>query len=219
MDCCQCRGIESIFNKKMAQSQLKHYRKSGPDKTTRILIDAVEAEGVRGATLLDIGGGIGAIQHALLADGAASATDVDASTAYLAAAKEEAQRLGFGERMTYRHGDFVALASDVAAADIVTLDRVVCCYHDMRGLVSNSAAKARRIYALVYPRDTWWLRQAQKVGNLLLRLSPNPFRFFVHSSSAVDAIVRDAGFERYFHRPGFLWQVVAYRRPEARVAG
>ena len=40
------------------------------------------------------------------------------------------------DRVRYEVGDFVALAPDVEPADVVALDRVVCCYPDMAALVS-----------------------------------------------------------------------------------
>ncbi|MBI2966094.1 MAG: hypothetical protein HYY34_07815 [Chloroflexi bacterium] len=73
MNCCQCQGIEQVFNAKVAARELRAYRKKGPRKTTRLLIDALKAEGVDGLTLLDIGGSIGKIQHELLDAGAARA--------------------------------------------------------------------------------------------------------------------------------------------------
>jgi magnesium-protoporphyrin O-methyltransferase len=73
----------------MAAADLTKYRAKGPPPWARTLIDAIKAEGVDGATLLDIGGGIGVIQHELLASGAARATNVEASSAYLSAARGE----------------------------------------------------------------------------------------------------------------------------------
>jgi ubiquinone/menaquinone biosynthesis C-methylase UbiE len=75
-----------FYNERLAASDLKRYREKGPRPWTRTLIESLKAEGVEGATLLDIGGGIGVIPHELLAAGASSATCVDASAAYLATA-------------------------------------------------------------------------------------------------------------------------------------
>ena len=66
----QCQGMETFFDNKTAVGDLKAYRKKGPSKTTRMLIDALKAQGVEDMTLLDIGGGVGAIQHELLNSGA-----------------------------------------------------------------------------------------------------------------------------------------------------
>jgi SAM-dependent methyltransferase len=213
MACEQCRGLESYFDQRQAERQLKGFHRRGPDKTTRMLIAALEAEGVRGLTLLDVGGGIGAVQLGLLKAGVTSATDVDASSGYLATARSEAERQGLADRIAYRHGDFTSLAAELAPAGVVTLDRVICCYHDMRALVGQSAAKAARLYGLVYPRDTWWTRVPVSLGGFFLRLRRQPFRVFVHPTAAVDALVRASGLAPRFQRNAGFWQVVVYARP------
>jgi magnesium-protoporphyrin O-methyltransferase len=218
MDCCQCRGIEEQFDRAEAARKLREYRQGGPARTTQLLLGALMREPVAGLTLLDIGGGIGAIQHALLKAGAAHATDVDASNACLAAAREEAGRQGHAERVTYQHGNFVDMADAIPAADIVTLDRVICCYHDMPALVGRSSAKAARLYGLVYPRDTWWVRTGVRAENALMWLQRSSFRVFAHSSAAVDAIARRNGLQQRFARNAGPWQVVVYERNDAMSA-
>jgi len=212
MECCQCQAAERLFDDRMARSDLRRYRRRGPQKTTRLLVDALAARGVAGLSVLDIGGGIGAIQHGLVAAGAASATDVDASSAYLAAAKDEAARRGYADRATYLRGNFVDVTAQVPQADIVTLERVVCCYPDMPGLVGASAAKARRYYGLVYPRDAWWMRLAGRLINAALWVQRTSFRFYIHPAAAVDAVAHAAGLTPAFHRAAGPWQVVLYER-------
>ena len=212
MSCCQCRGIEALFDERTARKDLKRYRRRGPLRTTRILLDALKAEGVAGATLLDIGGGVGAISNELLDAGAAGATVVDASPAYLGAAEAEAERQGHRDRIEYHHGDFVEVAPRIESADIVTLDRVICCYDDMEALVSATASKARHLYGVVYPRDTWWDRLGVSIVNLACRLRRSPFRVFVHSPEAVDRLIRSQGFTRHFYRTTPIWQVIVYAR-------
>ena len=212
MNCRQCSGIEAWFDKKVVARELSRYRKKGPRKTTRMLIDAAKSEGVEGMTLLDIGGGVGAIQHELLKAGAGSVVSVDASTAYVEAAEDEAKRQGHADRVHYLYGDFVNLASDIPEVDIVTLDRVICCYDNMEALVRLSSMRARKFYGLVYPRDAWWIKLANPVGNFCLWVSRNPFRIFVHPTEAVDAVVRSNGLERCFYRKTVIWQVVVYSR-------
>jgi magnesium-protoporphyrin O-methyltransferase len=211
-DCNCIQGIESLFNEKEARNMLKSYRKEGPAKTTRILIEALKelARSVEGMTLLDIGGGVGAIQHELLRAGVQKATGVDASTAYVRAAQEEAERQGHADRVSYHHANFVDLAPHIAPTDIVTLDRVICCYHDVQALVGLSVAKARTLYGLVYPRDTWWVRAAIGLGNLYFRVARNPFRAYTHPTEKVNALVRDHGFQQRFYKTSGPWQVVVY---------
>lgn len=212
MNCCQCCGIESQFDRREAARDLAQYRRRGPARTTQLLVDALVAEGVSERTLLDIGGGVGAIQYALLAAGAASAVDVDAAAAYLEVAQDEAQRRGLVDRVRYVHGNVVDLAETLEPADIVTLDRVLCCYHDMPALVAASAAKARQLYGLVYPRDGALIGAGVRAINLVFRLQRTPFRIFQHPTAAVDGLVRRHGLEPIFSRYAGLWQVVIYRR-------
>jgi SAM-dependent methyltransferase len=215
MSCPQCQGLENLFDKTVASSELKDYRRKGPPRQTRVLVDVLRQADPNGLTLLDIGGGVGAIQHELIKAGVRSAVDVDASSAYIAAAREEATQQGYVERVQYLHGDFVELASQVEQADIVTLDRVICCYPDMHSLVSLSAARAGKLYALIFPRDSWWIKIGAVVLNLATSLRRTPFRFFVHSSAEVDAIVGENGLQpRFRRRSGLMWQVVVYARPD-----
>jgi 2-polyprenyl-3-methyl-5-hydroxy-6-metoxy-1,4-benzoquinol methylase len=203
----------SFYNEKRAAAEMRKYRKKGPIPSTRTLIEALKAEGVEGATLLDIGGGIGAIQHALLAAGVAQATSVDASAAYLDAAGTESDRRVHGDRVTYRHGDFVELAESVPPADIVTLDRVINVYPDWDRLVALSAERAQRLYGLVYPRDRRMVRLVIFVMNLALRVLRKPVRASVHPAAAIERVVREQGLSRHFSRSvGAAWQVAVYRR-------
>ena len=212
MSCTQCQGIQSQFSSKVAVKDLKRYRRKGPDRTTRILIDALRREGVVGMTLLDIGGGVGAIWHELLAAGVIRSTHVDAAGAYVEAATQEARRSGHADRIAFRYGDFTALAPELAAADLVTLDRVICCYDDMPALVGPSAGRARRLFGAVYRRDTWWVRAGLAVANLLLRIQGSLFRTYAHPTAAVDAEVKRQGLVPRVAQRTLIWEVVVYAR-------
>jgi len=212
MTCHQCQGLESLFDNKTAANELKAYRQKGPDKTTGMLIEALKTRGVEAMTLLDIGGGVGAIQHELMKAGVSQATNIDASTAYIEAAKDEAKRQGFADRVSYHHGDFVQLAPDIGAVDIVTLDRAICCYHDMPALVGLSAARASKLYGLVYPRDVWWIKLGISIVNFGSKFLRKDYRFFVHPTGAVEAVLDNNGLKQYFYRRTFFWQVAVYAR-------
>ena len=210
----QCQGIELKFDREYVAKKLDEYRRKGPKKTTLALIEALTAQNVSGSTLLDIGGGVGDIQHALLQSGATTAVDIEASTAYLEACKAEAERQGHGHRIHHVQGDFVALAKDVPPADIVTLDRVVCCYPDMANLISLSVNKAKRLYGLVYPRDKWWVRPAMAIYyNLRFRFQGIPFRNFVHSNRAVETIISENGLRLQSAMAMGVWNVLVFSRP------
>lgn len=212
MSCRQCVGIEEHFNQKYVTKELKLYRDEGPEKSTQLLIDALIAENVSSMTLLDIGGGVGSIQLGLLKAGASSCVSVESSAAYIEAAKEEAERQGHAESISHRLGDFVDLAADLPGCDIVTLDRVICCYHDVVGLVEKSVKLAKSMYGVVYPLENWKTKMGGFFENMTYRFHRSPFRFFLHSPKVVEGIILGEGFERRFYRELGMWQIVVYRR-------
>ncbi len=213
MDCCQCKGMEMKFDRKYVAKKLKKYHQNGAKKTTQQLIEALQAEGIAGMTLLDIGGGIGEIQHALLRSGVSLATDNEASTAYIEACQQEAERQGHADRIQHIQGDFMEMADDIAPADIVTLDRVICCVPDMPALVSLSAQKARKLYGVTYPLDRWWVWLGMEVYyNFRAWLKRNPMRNFVHPSKEIEAVIQNNGLKRCFYRLMGPWQIAVYAR-------
>ena len=212
MNSC-CRAVDEVFGERTARRDLERYRRRGPSKPTRRLLEAVRSEGVEDASVLDIGGGVGAIQYELLDAGAARATAVEAAAAYVRVAREESRRRGLGERITHQAGDFVELADGVGPADVVTLDRVICCYPDMEALVARSAQRARRVYALVYPRDRWWIGLGIRATNLFMRVTRRSYRAYLHRTTDVDAAARAQGLApNVARRAGPFWQVAVYVR-------
>jgi len=212
MPCNCCEITDSAFSEAEARSEVKNYRKRGPANQTRLILEAVRSLGSRDAVLLDIGGGIGALHHELLDDVAREATHVDASSAYLKEAKAEAARRGHGERVNFIHADFTNVAADLPKADIVTLDRVVCCYPDFRGLLKAAADHSRKALALTYPRETWYLQIGLQAMNFFQRLRKDPFRVFLHPIADMDSLIKGEGFERVSLRRLFVWEMALYKR-------
>lgn len=212
MTCSHCRGAESIFDEEQAADSLRDYGRDGPSETTRRMLEGLEEVGLEGRSLLDIGGGIGVIPFELFEAGLKSATLVEASEASVQAAQEASEERGLADRMQVIHGDYVDIASDLSSADIVTLDRVICCYPDMPRLVGYASAHAGRAFGAVYPRDAWWVKLALKAMNFWMFLRRNPFRVYVHSPAAIDALVRGNGLKRVLLERDMVWEVAVYRR-------
>jgi len=123
-DCCG--GLTSVFDESLAKKHLDDYRRRGPRGATKRLLAALRSASQPVDSLLDVGGGVGVLAHELLANGAQSATLVDASPASLDAARMESEHRATRERLRLIEGDLVEIAADVPSADIVTLDKVVC---------------------------------------------------------------------------------------------
>src|SRR5512138_1668432 len=143
MPCNCCEITDKTFSDQEAKANLKDYRSHGPQKHTRLILESIRSLNLKNASLLDIGGGVGVIHHELLKDVAREATHVDASSAYLKVATEEAKRLGHADQVQFIHADFTDVAAELPEADVVTLDRVVCCYPNFRGLLRAAASKSR----------------------------------------------------------------------------
>jgi len=212
MPCNCCEMENNTFGEDEAKANLKDYRKHGPANQTKLILEAVRSLGLKDAALLDIGGGVGAIYHELLKDVAREATHVDASSAYLKEAKEEAARRGHDDRVKFIHADFTDVASDLPQADVVTLDRVVCCYPDFRSLLKAAAEHSRSALALTYPRETWYMRIGFSVINFFQRIRKDPFRAFIHPIAEMEALLNGEGFVKTSVRRLFVWEMSLYQK-------
>jgi hypothetical protein len=210
--CCDEELAFIGYDGRDAAKDLAALRSRGPRPTTQELIDVIRAQGVEGATLLDIGAGVGAIHLALLDAGAAKATDVDASREYIAAARVEAERRGLVDRVTYRYGDFVELAADVPPTDIVAMDSVICCYPYLPALTGAVISVSPRLVGLTYPRDVWWMRGFMLLHNLVHAVRRSPARYFAYRHSQLRSLMTSAGYSE-IHDGGIApWRVVLYAR-------
>jgi 2-polyprenyl-3-methyl-5-hydroxy-6-metoxy-1,4-benzoquinol methylase len=213
MTCCgHCRDAGDFFNDRTAMRDLKRYLRRGPDASTQILISELKRLDPAGKTLLDIGGGIGAIQLELFEQGLGKSIHVDASEAYQSTAKRVAEERGFQARTKYHFGDFVDLAESLPEADMVTLDKVIYCYPDMERLLNSSLKKTRKIIGLVFPRETFITRTGFFFTNLWFRLRNSDFRTYVHPIEKIDTIIQDHGFREKHRDTTILWRVVCYEK-------
>jgi len=213
LDACGCDDFASIFDRRTAERDRDRYRKDGPDRTTRILLDLIRPSVGPGTTILDVGGGIGVIDQELLRAGAGHAVLVDAAPAYLDMARHEARRANILDRIELVEGDFVRRAGEIDAADIVTLDRVVCCYPDADSLVGLSAARARRLYGLVLPRDGLLVKLGLWLINAGFHFRRSAYRTYAHSNSKVDQLAAANGLHILSERRTFFWRIVVFDRP------
>ena len=212
-NCCGFRcAADTQFTRKKAAEELTRYHKKGPGPTTKLLRDALTTLGVRSRSLLDVGAGIGALTFEMLERGATRAIAVDASAAYLAAAKEEAERHPQAQSVEFVLGDFVDLEAQIPSADIVTLDRVVCCYPEYRPLLEAALRHARFAIALSYPRDRWFVRVGVWFENAVRRLASNTFRTFVHPVDDMQRLISASHFEVAKQSQTVAWAVVVYTR-------
>jgi SAM-dependent methyltransferase len=213
---CSCSSVKNAaarhFDESRVQKELESYRSAGPGPTTRGLLSQILPLEPMPETVLDIGSGIGAVSLELLEAGVKNAICVDMSPAALAANGEEAERRGVGGRVEQREGDFVAVAPTLPPVDLVVLDRVVCCYPAYAPLLEQATAHSRRLLALSYPRDRWWVRLAMGLENAWRGIRGDDFRSFVHRPAAIADVLHRGGFTRSRELSTFAWQMELYVR-------
>ena len=197
----------------MARRSLKRYRERGLDELERGMVAAGGAEGLEGARVLEIGGGIGALQIELLAAGAESGEVVELVRAWEPYARELAREKGLEERVAFRIADVIEEPGGVDAADVVVLNRVVCCSPDGVRLTGVAAGLARRRLVLSFPRDRLLVRFGLSLVNGGMRLLGRSYRTFVHPRTALVAAAEGEGLTLAEADRGFLWEFVALRRP------
>lgn len=203
-----------MFSDRFAKRVSKRYRRHGLNAVATRMVDFLSARGIEGATVLEIGGGVGEIQLELLRRGAARVTNLEISTNY----EEEARRLldqsgvGMTERVSRRFLDIARSPDDVEPADIVVLHRVVCCYPDHRALLSAAGGHARRLLVFSHPPRNVVSRTVAAAENATWRLRGQEFRGFVHPPDEMVAALADTGLAPTFAHRGWSWHVVGLER-------
>jgi len=212
MDNCCYKGYNKTFNLKGAKRELRRYQKKGAKGSTRVLIDFFATKDLHNKSLLDIGGGIGVIQLELLKKGLHKVSSVDASQHYLDISKQEAIQQGMADKVDYQYLNFVEAAKNLGTFEIVTLDKVVCCYDDYNALIDNVIAKSNTYIALSAPRDGFIPSILSKTLNFVLNLFGNPYQSYIHSLKAIESQITDAGFELKEKKSSFPWFVYLYEK-------
>ena len=214
---CRCHppfgsAAEEMFDRRVASREMRRYRRKGARSTTRRLFSGIRAHAANASTLLDVGAGVGALTFALLEAGMQRATVVDTSSAFIEAGREEAVRRSLNLRIDWRQADFVAVAQSLPTVDVVTLDRVVCCYPAIGELLTAAASRARSCLAMSYPLERWAVRSVVSVQNAVRRLTGSPFEVFVHPARLMEDVVRRQGFELVSRRGTLIWRADIYVR-------
>lgn len=212
MSCACCTEYQTTFDRKLAETELADYRSKGLKKMTRPLLDALQKRDLQGLSLLDIGGGVGTIIFELINVGVRWAVNVEISQAYLDVFEKEAARCGLSEKTQALSGDFLDLAPQIEPADIVTLDKVICCYPDYEALVRLSLEKARKYYAFILPRDTWWVKLLEFFEKPRRRWQGKTCKTFIHPVAKIEQLVATAGFRKIEQLMQREWLILVFER-------
>jgi SAM-dependent methyltransferase len=208
-DCC--------FDEWARYSARRARRHETSARITAALVGALEEAGIQGRTLLDVGCGSGDLALAALARGAGHATGFDLGPGAIREARSLAAERGLSERVRFEVGDGAAIP--LPRADVVSLNRVLCCYPDVESLLANTLGAAGTIYGFTAPHDRGvmglWNRSSIRIGNAWYRLRARKyggFRAFVHDLRAIDDRIRAAGFRPLRSERRGSWELAVYRR-------
>jgi 16S rRNA G966 N2-methylase RsmD len=210
--CCDPRGCDEFFGSGFARRMADRYRKRGLDRTERRMVAFLEARGVAGATVIEVGGGVGEIQIELLKRGAARTVNLELSPAYDGEAKRLLAEAGLEGRAERRLHDIAVDPEGVDAADVVVLHRVVCCYPDYERLLGAAADRARRLLVFSHPPRNVVSRAFLATQNLLFRLRGSEFRTFAHPPAAMLDVLTARGLRPEFAHRGLVWRVAGLER-------
>jgi magnesium-protoporphyrin O-methyltransferase len=211
--CCQPpRGYTKLFSKRAARRDAKRYEENGLDDTAAEMVGFLRKHGVEGASVLEIGGGVGAIQLELLEAGAARATNLELSPEYEEAAEELVRERGLEGRVERRLGDVVQDSGLAGEADAVVMHRVVCCYPDYDALVGAAAERARSYLVMSFPRPRWLIRVGLGAMNVGARLLRWEYRTWVYPPEALVAAAERRGLRLASESRGRIWQYAALER-------
>ncbi|WP_353809882.1 SAM-dependent methyltransferase [Agromyces sp. SYSU T00194] len=218
MDACCDPGAtsryEEIFDTRFAESVARRYRRRGLPRLDRRILAFLDDMGVRGASVLEIGGGVGELQLELLEHGAARAVNLELSGEYEGVARALATEHGLERRITRVVGVDLAERPDaVAPVDVVVLNRVVCCYPHAVRLLDAAAGRARRAVVFSHPPRTPWTLLRIGTKNLLHRISGKRFRGYLHRPAVMIDALRADGFEIPLRSRGARWSVIGAVRP------
>jgi SAM-dependent methyltransferase len=187
------------------------------DVSARIL-DLVRDATLRRPSILELGCGTGALSVALLEMGAERVTGVDLSPASVEIARRRAASAGVGDSAAFRAGN----AADAAEEhDWVVLDRVVCCYGDVDGLVETAISCARDRIVISGPESRGWrglINRPLWAAECLWDRLKGGCRGYVHDLRRVERRLADSGFRRAKTGRVGLWFVGVYERPVSGAA-
>jgi 2-polyprenyl-3-methyl-5-hydroxy-6-metoxy-1,4-benzoquinol methylase len=211
-DCCTPKGYRWVFSERSARAEARRYRRSGLDATSRRIFEFVKKQGVEGRTVLEVGGGIGAIQIELLKAGAARAVSIELTPTYEEEATALLREAGLVERAERRILDFATAGATVEGADIVIMNRVICCYPDMPRLAGAASDHTRELLVMSFPKGSWWMRIGLAIVNTMFRVTRREFQIFVHPPRRILATSEQHGLHTVLDETGVFWTVAALRR-------
>lgn len=211
-DCCEPQGYDETFSARFARRMARRYRRRGLSRTARAIVAFLTDRGIDGASILEIGGGVGELHVELLRRGAAAATNLEIATNYEVEAAQLLELTRMTARVERRFLDIAQVPDEAEPADVVVLHRVVCCYPDYERLLGAASNKTIRLLVFSYPPRNIATRAMLSAANTLRRLKGDCFREFLHPPVEMRNVAAQSGLRDTYRWRGFGWRVVGFER-------
>jgi len=206
--CCSQYGCDEFFGERFARRTARRYRNRGLEGTASRLRAFLAERG--GERALEIGGGVGALVAELVRGGVARGELVEVAAAYEPFARALFRDAGVD--VDFHLADLVSHPDRVEPADLVALNKVVCCTPDGPALVAAAAGLTRVALAFSYPRERATFRAAARLQNGAFRLGGRRFRVFVHDRAALVGAAESRGLRLVHEHKGAVWATAGFER-------
>lgn len=222
-NCClpaKINDLDHKFDRERAEKEARAYLETGAGKRIKKMLAFFHGGSAQPFSVLDIGCGVGGAHFELLRKGLArEAVGVEASSGYIFGAEQVAKALDLQTRVRYSQLDFALSQDGIAPADVVILDRVLCCYPHLEPLLTPATERARQYLVLSYPREDWWFQVYEWIMNGIRRLRRSTFFTYLHSHAEIHRIATQNGLEQVFQERSGSWTLIIFERSTASARG
>ena len=140
------------------------------------------------------------------------AIGIDASAAGLKAVARNADRLNLSEKVQYFKQDFAQNAQMHTSADLVVLDRVICCYPYLDLLLGQAAEKASRYLAISFPVENFLVKLGVKTADFFLTLFGSGYHPYLYGHDEIRQTAEGAGLTLAHTNRHVAWQIMVFER-------
>ena len=180
------------------------FRRKTFQKRTAIVRGFLEAHGVAGKRVLDLGCGSGEVSLVAARLGA-QVTGLDLVEEMVATARREAAAAGLADRTQFQVAELHS--TTLPASDVTLIVSVLEYYKDIGPLLKKICDATGELLILVDTRGPWWRRLLR---HALARLKG--FRVYYRSAEDFGSVVTAAGFSETVRVRGHSFWALAYRR-------
>tara|TARA_Y100000590_G_C15493568_1_gene928786 strand:+ start:15 stop:686 length:672 start_codon:yes stop_codon:yes gene_type:complete len=209
LSCCTDFGLQ--FNETYFENYLRKYRSKGLPEQSKLIFDYLVCHGINDHSILEIGSGAGALHMNLVNAGAKRSVGVDASEWASKAAESLKAEIDPLINSITIVAEFSKVQQDYGKFSVVIMDRSICCYPDLNGLLRSAIGHSTDLIAISIPRKLIWIRLGAILVNMFQSLLRKKYRIYVHAQDKVDNTFEDHNFKLIHSDQTRIWQIAVYQ--------